>query len=49
MARYDYAWFRSRTKAELALEDMFACGEVMPSEFPRIERRGRFFFITLPA
>jgi hypothetical protein len=53
-ARYRYAGpFREYWRAEAALHDMFADGDVMPAEGPRIERHGRngsgAYFITLPA
>lgn len=52
-ARYDYAAFKCPYKAENALFDMFACGDVFPAERPKIERRaterGTRWIITLPA
>jgi hypothetical protein len=45
--RYDYASYSTYSKAELALEDMFATGDVCGGEFPRIERRGKRYVITL--
>ena len=38
--RYDYAVYKTLERAEIALEDCFATGDVLPGEFPRIERRG---------
>lgn len=38
MTRYTYATgYKTRESAELALEDMFAEGEVSPGEDPQIE------------
>jgi len=37
--RYDYAAYRSMERAEAALEDMFATGDVFESERPMIEKR----------
>ena len=56
-ARFDYATYKSRERAELALEDMFATGDVFECEGPEIEKRrvlrnGDFvnrYFITLLA
>lgn len=39
MERFDYSLHRSRDKAELAIEDYFASGEIDNSDQPRIERR----------
>ena len=49
--RYVYAAYRSRERAEAALDGMFAIGEVLEGENPRIEIRGRTkrYVITLPA
>jgi hypothetical protein len=39
MTRYTYAYgYRSRQAATIALEDMFAAGEVSPGERPKIYR-----------
>ena len=50
--RFDYAKYKSRERAELGLEDMFASGEVSEGERPKIVRRntenGVRYFITLP-
>lgn len=46
-ARYEYGVYRSKAKAEAALEDMFADGEVSEGERPRIERKGNLYVITL--
>lgn len=50
--RFDYASYGSYDQAELALEDMFASGDVTEAERPEIERRktdrGIRFVITLP-
>lgn len=45
--RYIYYWTKSRDKAEQALEDCFANGDISQSEQPRIERKGSFWVITL--
>jgi hypothetical protein len=49
--RYDYAFFKCPTKASLALEDMWASGDVGSLEQPAIERRatskGTRWIITL--
>lgn len=37
MLRYDYGFYKTREAAELALEDMYATGEVCEGERPRIE------------
>lgn len=37
--RYDYATYRTLERANDALEDMFAAGEVCEGESPRVERR----------
>lgn len=38
--RYDYAGpYKTRTRAEQVLEDMFATGDASESEFPKIEDR----------
>jgi hypothetical protein len=37
--RFDYGMFKTREKAELALEDYFANGEVSNADQPRIEPR----------
>jgi hypothetical protein len=47
LMRYDYASYSTLAKAETALEDMFATGDVLPGEFPRIERRRGRYVITL--
>jgi hypothetical protein len=50
-ARFTYATFKSLDDAENALFDMFASGDVFPSEKPRIEKRTtpkRQWVITLP-
>jgi hypothetical protein len=51
--RFEYARFKSRDRAELALEDMYASGDVFEAECPLIERRstinGTRWVITLPA
>ena len=39
MERFDYKLCRSYDKAEAAIEDMFAIGEIDNSDQPRIERR----------
>ena len=40
--RYDYAAFGTKERAQSYLEEMFATGDVMEGEQPRIEsRRGR--------
>lgn len=39
--RYDYGGpYKTEARAESALEDMFAAGEVCTGEDPQIERRG---------
>jgi len=38
--RYDYGFYRTRERAEMALEEMFATGEVSEGERPEIEKRG---------
>jgi len=39
MTRYTYAFgYRSQIAAELALEDAFATGDILPGEKPRIYR-----------
>ncbi len=45
--RFDYGWYRTKERAEAALEDMFAFGDVSEGEFPRIEKRGKGYAITL--
>jgi len=45
--RYTYYWSKSRDKAEEALEECYANGDISPSEQPRIEKRGGFWCITL--
>jgi hypothetical protein len=49
--RYDYAFFKCPTKAEFALDEMWACGDVGTLEQPKIERRatdkGTRWIITL--
>jgi len=37
--RYVYALYRTKERAEAALEHMFAAGEVSEGEFPKIERK----------
>lgn len=44
---YVYATYKSRERAEAALEDMFAAGEVSPGEFPKIEKSGARWAIKL--
>lgn len=46
-AEYSYASYRSECDAEMALEDMFACGEVSPAERPFIQRRGNRWHVML--
>ena len=52
-ARFIYASYRSLDQAETSLFEMFASGDVFPSEKPKIERRktpeGIRWDITLPA
>jgi len=39
--RYDYAGpYKTEDRAQAVLEDAYATGDVLPAEFPRIERRG---------
>lgn len=49
--RYDYAWRKTREKAEALIEQMFAEGIVSEAEKPIVEKRGRYknlwFFVTL--
>lgn len=47
MGRFEYATFKTFAKAEAALEHMFAAGEVSAGEWPKIEKRGKRFVITL--
>ena len=50
-ARFVYATYKSLDDAENALFDMFASGDVFPSEKPKIETRttpNRRWVITLP-
>ena len=47
-ARFVYFACKSRSRCEDVLESMFACGEVSEGEFPKIERRGYRWCITLP-
>jgi hypothetical protein len=47
-ARYEYARYKTRERAEMALENMFATGDVVEAERPEIERRGNRYVITLP-
>jgi predicted GH43/DUF377 family glycosyl hydrolase len=49
MSRFVYATFKTYERAAACLEDMFATGDVFACEDPRIERRGKFYVITLPA
>lgn len=37
--RYDLAFFKTRARAEAALEHMFAAGEVSEGEAPEVEDR----------
>jgi hypothetical protein len=49
--RFVYAAYKSLDAAENALFDMFASGDVFPSEKPKIEKRTtpkRQWVITLP-
>lgn len=39
MERFDYSYHSSREKAEAAIEDYFAIGEVDSTDDPRVERR----------
>lgn len=39
LTRYEYASFKSPAQAALALEDMFASGDVCEAERPAIEKR----------
>ena len=39
MNRYHYASYRSLERAQAALEDCFASGDILPGELPRIERQ----------
>lgn len=52
-ARFIYATYKSLDAAENGLFDMFACGDVFPSERPKITPRqtpkGKRWDITLPA
>lgn len=45
--RYVYGVYKTRERAEAALEDMFAFGEVSEGEFPRIEKIGKAWCVTL--
>ncbi len=45
--RYTYSFHKSRVLAEMALEHMWAAGDVGTLEQPRIERQGKFYVITL--
>jgi len=51
-ARFDYVAYKTRSMAEFMLEDMFATGEIVEGERPKIERRevmgGVRYVITLP-
>jgi hypothetical protein len=51
MERFDYAMFKTRDKAELAIEDYFATGEIDNSDQVRIERRqtprGVYYAVSL--
>jgi hypothetical protein len=42
----EIAWFKSAERAENALVDMFAAGDVCPGERPRVRRSGKLFTIT---
>lgn len=37
--RYDYGFYSTQAKAEMALEDMYADGEVSSGEAPKIVKR----------
>lgn len=46
--RYTYAGgFKSRAAAEMALEGMFAAGEVSEGERPKVEKIGGKWAVTL--
>lgn len=45
--RYVYFYSKSRDKAEDAMEDAFAYGEISWSDEPKIEKRGVFWCLTL--
>lgn len=51
MSRFDYATFRDWTRANDALEDWFATGEISEGEHPEIEQRetdnGTRFVVTM--
>jgi hypothetical protein len=51
MERFDYGWFKTRDRAELAIENYFAAGEIDNSDRPQIETRrtprGMYYAVTL--
>jgi hypothetical protein len=47
-ARFVYFSCKSLSRCEDMLEHLFATGEVCEGEFPKIERRGSRWCITLP-
>ena len=45
---YVYAYYKTRDRAEEALEDCYAWGEISYGEGAKIEKRGKFWCILLP-
>ena len=45
--QFQYASYRTRERAEAALEDMFASGEIHETEHPRIVRKANGFFAIM--
>jgi hypothetical protein len=48
MSRYIYSNHRTQELANAALEHFFATGEISEAEHPRVERRGKWWSVTLP-
>lgn len=45
--RFVYSWHATRERAENALENYFAAGEVLPGERPAIIKRGAHWGVEL--